>query len=74
MTDLDTNHICRKAKNKANCYKCIARIQQLLQVEDLEPADRVRVEEMAKAFEAGNDEPSELDIALLVRLSDHYLT
>lgn len=74
MTDLDTDKICSKAKDRTNCYKCIARIQQLLQVEDMEPADREKVEAMAKAFEAGGDEPSELDIALLVKLSDHYLT
>ena len=74
MSGLDKDAICSKAKDKNSCYKCMVRIEQLLQVPDLSPDDRETVEAMARTFEAGEGEPSELDIALLVKLSDHYLT
>ena len=72
MTDMDK--ICSKAKDKTSCYKCLVRIEQLLQLPELSPDDRQKVEAMAKTFQTGDEMPSELDLALLAKLSDHYLT
>ena len=71
MTELEKK-LCGKVSDPANCYKCIARLEQLRQVEDLSPEDRERIEAIATRRDAGH-EFAEEDVAFLVKMSQLHL-
>ena len=72
MTKIDPK-ICSKAKDPTNCYKCMARLEQLLAVEDLSQEDREQVQMLVKAFSDQGRTPTEEDVALITKLSNLYL-
>ncbi|NOZ85331.1 MAG: hypothetical protein GXP49_03530 [Deltaproteobacteria bacterium] len=72
MNKIDVK-ICSKAKNPHNCYKCIARLEELLKIDDLAMDDRDQIHAMFMAFSEQGRTPTEEEVALITQLSNRYL-